>query len=55
MFIPALAAQTAETAETDEIGHSGHCWCSCTLSETGPDDRPVGEHVCTHERECFEH
>lgn len=52
MFIPALAV---ETPEADEIGHSHHCWCSCTLTETGPDDRPVGFQVCTHERQCFEH
>ena len=54
MFIPALAAETA-SPESDEIGHSGHCWCSCTLTETGPDDRPVGFQVCDQSRTCFEH
>jgi hypothetical protein len=56
MFIPALAAAESEEGQVsgDEMGHSGHCWCNCTLTETGPDDRPVGFQVCTHERTCFE-
>jgi hypothetical protein len=54
MFIPALAAE-AFSPDNEEIGHSGHCWCACTLTETGPDDRPVGMQVCDQSRPCFEH
>jgi hypothetical protein len=53
MFIPALAAETFGP-ENEEPGNSCHCWCNCTLTETGPDDRPVGIQVCTPERTCYE-
>jgi hypothetical protein len=54
MYIPALAGETFPPAGA-EHGNSCHCWCNCTLTETGPDDRPVGFQVCTPERSCFEH
>jgi hypothetical protein len=53
MFIPALADE-AFSGDMEEAGHSGHCWCNRTLTETGPDDRPVGVEVCTPSRPCFE-
>jgi len=53
MFIPALAAEAFAPAN-EEPGHSSHCWCNCTLTETGPDDRPVGMQTCTTTRSCFE-
>ena len=53
MFIPALAHEVfAEPG--NEAGHSSHCWCNCTLTETGPDDRAVGMQVCDKSRTCFE-
>ncbi len=52
MFIPALA-KAAEDTE-DPTGHSHHCWCNCTLTETGPDDGPVSPDRCQSSRSCFE-
>ena len=52
MFIPELAREAF--TETTEPGHSSHCWCNCTLTETGPDDRPAGAERCTKTRSCFE-
>ncbi len=55
MYVPALAERTsAESKEEREAAHSPHCWCNCTLSETGPDDQPVGFQVCGASRPCFE-
>jgi hypothetical protein len=53
MYIPALAHESF-TANDEEVGRSPHCWCTCTLSEIGPDDQPVGVQVCTGKRSCFE-
>ncbi|HEV2394121.1 MAG TPA: hypothetical protein VG146_17345 [Verrucomicrobiae bacterium] len=53
MFIPALAAQD-QAEGVQQTGRSSHCWCNCTLTETGPDDRPVGEERCSASRACFE-
>lgn len=53
MFIPALADEVLASANPD-AGDSSHCWCNCTLTETGPDERPVGRETCTHARSCFE-
>ena len=53
MYIPALADQ-AFNENPEEGGHSNHCWCNCTLTETGPDDRPVTPQVCNSSRSCFE-
>jgi hypothetical protein len=53
MYIPALTRR--EDTQPDYVaGHSSHCWCNCTLTETGPDDRPVGAEHCTDTRHCFE-
>lgn len=52
MFIPALAK--AAEGEDEPIGRSHHCWCNCTLTETGPDDQPVNEERCRSSRSCFE-
>ena len=50
MFIPALAHE-ASNAPSEEIDHSPHCWCTCTLTEVGPDDQPVlGDDVEVRER-----
>ena len=53
MFIPALEHE-AFVEDPNESGHASHCWCNCTMSEAGPDDRPVGTAVCQKERPCFE-
>lgn len=53
MFIPALAAKQPEPPEEPAASHS-HCWCNCTLTETGPDDKPVGHQRCQPSRGCFE-
>jgi len=53
MFIPALAHEAFAQDGTDR-GEPAHCWCNCTLSETGPDDRAVGSQNCTSGRSCFE-
>ncbi len=53
MFIPALAHE-AFSGDSDETGHSSHCWCNCTMTETGPDDRAVGAEACVKTRSCFE-
>jgi hypothetical protein len=52
MFIPALA--NATEVEDNPTGHSQHCWCNCTLTETGPDDQPVSNNRCCSSRSCFE-
>ncbi len=52
MFIPALADEGS--ANEPEYGHSAHCWCNCTLTETGPDDQWVGADACKNSRPCFE-
>jgi hypothetical protein len=51
MYIPAVADPGGEANET---GHSSHCWCNCTLTETGPDDKWVGVDACKESRACFE-
>jgi hypothetical protein len=53
MFIQALA-QKPEGEPEDTPPHSSHCWCNCTLTETGPDDRAVGAQLCSPSRTCFE-
>jgi len=53
MFIPALADDPSTAADEDP-SQSSHCWCNCTLTETGPDDGPVGIQVCTPSRSCHE-
>jgi len=53
MFIPALAQQAAPDLP-EQPAQAGHCWCNRTLTETGPDDRPVGPEVCDASRPCFE-
>ena len=53
MFIPALADEAPEQPGS-QPARSSHCWCNCTLTETGPDDRPVGFAVCDSSRFCFE-
>ena len=53
MYIPALAHQAATKPEEENL-YSGHCWCTCTLTEVGPDDQLVGVQVCTAGRACFE-
>lgn len=52
MYIPALAKAADDPQDT--TGHSGHCWCNCTLSETGPDDAQVHPERCVPSRTCFE-
>lgn len=52
MFVTALADAQAQSGEP--VGRASHCWCNCTLTETGPDDRPVGPQVCDPARPCFE-
>ena len=53
MFIPALAGELF-VEHGQEPADTCHCWCNCTLTETGPDDRPVGIQVCDASRSCFE-
>jgi hypothetical protein len=53
MFIPALAHE-AFSNDSEEMGHSSHCWCNCTMAETGPDDGAVGVERCVNTRSCFE-
>ncbi len=53
MFVPALADDAPVQPDPQSLRNS-HCWCNCTLTETGPDDRPVGPDVCDPSRPCFE-
>ncbi len=53
MFIPALAQELASEPD-QQLSHSAHYWCNCTVTETGPDDQPVGPQRCTPARRCFE-
>jgi hypothetical protein len=53
MFIPAVAQELASKPE-GQFNHSAHYWCNCTVSETGPDDNPVGPQRCQTSRQCFE-
>jgi hypothetical protein len=53
MYIPAQAHEVFES-HGDQNSNSCHWWCNCTLTEVGPDDRPVGLEVCTSSRPCFE-
>jgi hypothetical protein len=49
-----VPADAAPGQPDPQRAHSNHCWCNCTLTETGPDDRPVGFEVCNPTRPCFE-
>jgi hypothetical protein len=42
------------SAEGSVSGSSAHFWCNCTLTVTGPDERPVGQEACQAGRGCFE-
>jgi hypothetical protein len=53
MFIPAVAHELA-TKPDEHFQHPAHYWCNCTVTETGPDDRPVAPHRCHAARGCFE-
>ena len=53
MFIPALEHESLN-GKNEESARSPYCWCTATLTETGPDDQPVGLQVCTRKRSCFE-
>ncbi len=53
MFTPASGNEAIGQPELASL-RSSHCWCNCTLTETGPDDRPVGPDVCNPSRPCFE-
>ena len=53
MYITALAHE-AFAEGTEENAHSAPCWCNQTMSETGPDDHPVGPQRCQQSRQCFE-
>jgi hypothetical protein len=54
MYIPALA-QAAPSEGPEQVSSQAysHSWCNCTLTETGPDDRPVGPERCRAGRDCF--
>ena len=53
MYVGVPAEAAAGQTET-QPARSSHCWCNCTLTETGPDDRPVGFEICNPSRPCFE-
>jgi hypothetical protein len=53
MYIPALAHEAFSPDQEAQSGPS-HCWCNCTLAETGPDDQLASSQRCTKERSCFE-
>jgi len=53
MFIPAMAQELAAAPE-DQSTRSAHYWCNCTVTETGPDDHPVGPQRCQPSRQCYE-
>jgi len=53
MFIPGESDEVFAPA-AEEPQSTSHCWCNCTLTETGPDDRPVGLRTCSDARSCFE-
>jgi len=53
MYIPAQA-EDVFVREKGEFTDDAPCWCNRTLTETGPDDRPVGVRICSRERSCFE-
>src|ERR1019366_3780664 len=53
MFIPGLAQEGSEP-DAQAAPRCSHCWCNRTLTETGPDEQPVGEEVCQPGRACFE-
>jgi hypothetical protein len=53
MYVTALQHE-AFLEDPTENGHASHCWCNCTMSEVGPDDRAVGTTACDSSRSCFE-
>jgi hypothetical protein len=53
MYVSALAAE-AFVPSDDAPGNTSPCWCNCTLTEVGPDDRPVGPQACDSSRPCYE-
>ncbi len=57
MYIPAFAEASPAPEKPNgpdrQTAHSAHCWCNCTLAETGPDDQPVGFEACGPARPCF--
>ncbi len=53
MYVPGLVEDPSrETGEQEQ--RSSHCWCNLSLTEVGPDDKPVGPAVCKPTRSCFE-
>ncbi len=55
MYVPALAGEKVnEIGAPESLARSSHCWCNCTLTETGPDDQVVGPDRCNPSRSCFE-
>jgi hypothetical protein len=53
MYVPAQEHEVFAT--TGEESGCGHCWCNRTMTEVGPDDRPVGPELCSSSgRSCFE-
>lgn len=53
MYVPALAEGAAPEGP-ELLARSSHCWCNCTLTETGPDDQAAGPERCNSSRPCFE-
>lgn len=38
----------------EAFSNASHCWCNRTMTEVGPDDRPVGNESCSRARSCHE-
>lgn len=53
MYVSA-PADGAPEEQRDAPGSARHYWCNRTLTETGPDDRPVHAELCCDSRACCE-
>lgn len=49
-----VPADGAPEEPRDTSGSARHYWCNRTLTETGPDDRPVHAELCCDSRACCE-
>ena len=52
MYIPAQADEVFTARDDSES--SCHCWCNCTLTEVGVDDKLAGVKDCNPSRSCFQ-
>lgn len=54
MYVTAQADPAPAEDPEFASGSARHYWCNRTLTEAGPDDRPVHADLCSESRSCCE-